>query len=915
MVATRNNDLYSPFPTPFAIEDGAQSSEDGSGLHSPTFPDKETSLDAHRADFRLPPSDIDVNILAQQLSATPHAFSTPPYHHNIPEVTSNYSYPHSHRDYDEENDQYYNTRPSRGGYTMQPSIRHVAEPAMDALRPLALPSLPVGISDSRVYLSTAGEPTRMDEDTTGDGYDSGGSPTSPNDGSSNGQASARPADSPTQNRSTPSRREASMVVIACRQCRARKIRCDSTRPSCNNCLRRSNECQYDAVPKRRGPDKRPGTRQRSCKKRPADGSLPQKKKQKRTDDRGRDQVNLSGVAARENMSLRLDMSFTARNDHPANGVYTTPIDDGPPFQYPTTASPATTMSLHAPVPRSATSPELPISKVSAQRGGPFSLYEDLSAVSLSSPTDRKPFLRSIDLNSHRPDERLVQAPLSDINRKMWWDDLLNEYSHTRDQSTKDIEEDLSFLFRTSNYWLSFVNEKLFFRTLWDDTEREKIQPSLVLSALALATLMKSSEIGFGEPGRKRALYLRNTAQASLEAAWNAHRVDTTLAEAAMILALFESSAHPEHTADRACNSLVFLDEIIHALALTTMDAGDPDVTVFVSNAAPIVPRTHSTDITAHKRCYCAPAAHSSTLMRDPLSATWTSSPGWDVGMTVPEIRREEIRRLCWSALALAAAHTAHCAAFNREPLDLFLIQPENYALLFPGEKSRAGDRNTPQSPKQSVWALYCRSMLLWNSCLRLRKGSASDGEKAEFAMQAWLETQEIQDTVDAHICAIDTHLLYMTREYLFNTRVAITYEFRRFVPSSNIGASPVFNRRQAEEWVYYQNQTAKRFHTELHSSRDPQAHVLARRPFYVWWFMSQVAISMSLWAYDRSLVQALELCKAFLVPLDILSALWPCPAQRARYDELREELAENCNKAGLPPPPPANYSIPMSLRM
>jgi hypothetical protein len=56
--------------------------------------------------------------------------------------------------------------------------------------------------------------------------------------------------------------------------RARKIRCDSTRPVCNNCLRRSNECHYDTVPKRRGPDKRPGTRQRSCKKRPSDGSTP-----------------------------------------------------------------------------------------------------------------------------------------------------------------------------------------------------------------------------------------------------------------------------------------------------------------------------------------------------------------------------------------------------------------------------------------------------------------------------------------------------------------------------------------------------------------------------------------------------------------------------------------------------------------
>ena len=63
--------------------------------------------------------------------------------------------------------------------------------------------------------------------------------------------------------------------------RARKIRCDSTRPSCNNCTRRQNECQYDAVPKRRGPDKRPGTRQRSCKKRPSDGTTPAKKKPKK----------------------------------------------------------------------------------------------------------------------------------------------------------------------------------------------------------------------------------------------------------------------------------------------------------------------------------------------------------------------------------------------------------------------------------------------------------------------------------------------------------------------------------------------------------------------------------------------------------------------------------------------------------
>lgn len=83
------------------------------------------------------------------------------------------------------------------------------------------------------------------------------------------------------------RKEISNVVIACNQwcvssvliklsafyrfhqsySRSRKIRCDSKRPTCNNCARRSNVCEYDAVPKRRGPDKHPGTRQRRPKKR------------------------------------------------------------------------------------------------------------------------------------------------------------------------------------------------------------------------------------------------------------------------------------------------------------------------------------------------------------------------------------------------------------------------------------------------------------------------------------------------------------------------------------------------------------------------------------------------------------------------------------------------------------------------
>nr|GAT57068.1 predicted protein [Mycena chlorophos] len=58
------------------------------------------------------------------------------------------------------------------------------------------------------------------------------------------------------------------VLIACQPCRRRKVRCDAARPACSNCIRRNtpNDCVYDAAPRRRGPDKNPGTRQRPTRK-------------------------------------------------------------------------------------------------------------------------------------------------------------------------------------------------------------------------------------------------------------------------------------------------------------------------------------------------------------------------------------------------------------------------------------------------------------------------------------------------------------------------------------------------------------------------------------------------------------------------------------------------------------------------
>jgi hypothetical protein len=71
-------------------------------------------------------------------------------------------------------------------------------------------------------------------------------------------------------------------------------------------------------------------------------------------------------------------------------------------------------------------------------------------------------------------------------------------------------------------------------------------------------------------------------------------------------------------------------------------------------------------------------------------------------------------------------------------------------------------------------------------------------------------------------------------------------------------------------------------------------NLLARRPFFVFWFMGQIyrfelflflvlkvthnfGSALSLWQCDNTLVVALDVCKALLPAIDYLTALWPCP--------------------------------------
>ncbi|KAI0784700.1 hypothetical protein C8Q75DRAFT_723967 [Abortiporus biennis] len=892
------SDLYSHFHRNSIIEEGFQSSEEGSDLHSPildvpyppqdvryhlghlTLPDTTTSL-VPPFDARFPVNDLGVQI------PDPHILETL----QVPNSTSAHyslSQPPNHHDY---------------GLPQHSLLGLEHHPSRLQLPALSPPNeFSFNITQSRLsepHLNMSQIPPSNSSRSTHPVPSNERRQQMPSSTSGKGSTAGSPGSNSTPAR--PPRREASTAVIACRQCRARKIRCDSTRPVCHNCTRRNNECEYDAVPKRRGPDKRPGTRQRSCKKRPPESepSAPQSKKRRKTstDHDG----NVISFDVKENVTgySKRSLSMSRYSSEDTAGL-----------------------------PISQTIPLILETSISPRDFAPEAIYpkDDLSPITRRTPlyidhSYNKSYPRQVDMNVHRQQEEedqktiLTSTPSFDYIRRTWWDNLLDSYSSSREQSFQEILSDLDFLLSSSSYWLFFINVPLFFQQVRDPQQRASMQPSLIMSALALSTLMRSSEIERGAAGRERALWLRDSAETYMLSACNSQAVDYTLAEAAIMIALFESSCHPLYSIARANESLQFVDRIITSQSLTLTDLADPDTPTYTSREIPMI--RYPCEHIAPQRCGCQnPPSSPISPISDHFSLSFSFNPPWDPNWSLEEIRKEECRRICWSALTLVASHTAQCAAFHEEPLELSLANPANYALLFPGEAyERSAEHRIPgQSPKDSIWALYCRSMLLWNSCIRQQDSTWSTDERAKFAIDAWLETQTVQEALDMHQCNLDTALMYVCREYLYNTRMTITYELRRSLQDIESVGIPMFNRRQAQEWLHYQNQVGRRVKSSVLQLGEAPGHLLSRRPFQVIWFSSQVAICLALWEYDHSLMLALDLAKSFLIPLDALNALWPCPAQRMRCDELRRNLEDACHSAGMTAPLPAEVTLPPILK-
>lgn len=369
--------------------------------------------------------------------------------------------------------------------------------------------------------------------------------------------------------------------------------------------------------------------------------------------------------------------------------------------------------------------------------------------------------------------------------------------------------------------------------------------------MAQISLEQSINCNFITPGLAQAAFVRHS-RPPLRPSY------THYPSLVQILVLFEMGNHAEQADDRGTSMMRTLDSIIRSLGFLELDRNDPQLTRFGEYQVTTVIQPQVTEVpydTVHAQCLATTASaagelrpmvgsdvvglgpqtlsHSTGQMADvrcscalfevssmnPQSAKstpfWLGTPGWNSSWPLVEMRYEEHRRLVWCALMLATGFVNYNHSLGHPPPDLAITKPWMFKVLFPGETLFRG--NNPRSTyvlpgsKNSVWALHARSQLLYASAVHIKYSHRlSEQAKAEFAVRAWLEAEQIETQLNMHTCNIERatrechipesdrkhrergvrpvidplHLcaVYSGREYLFNTQNLVSSRFTSYVP-------------------------------------------------------------------------------------------------------------------------------------
>lgn len=232
------------------------------------------------------------------------------------------------------------------------------------------------------------------------------------------------------------------------------------RPICKNCTRRSEPCEYDVVPKRRGPDRQPGSRHRLYRKKP-EYATPPKRLGKPTKEGTVGQHELQGP----HRTARKRVGFRPSATNPPNAIER--------------RSPSTSTSNGVAPPPQIQHPSPPTCDdrdldATLRTVGFESLESLLRLTEHEFPTDTSGIRSTIGLGVRQswtalaplqtpgtgiystatddhlfeplnPEAYIPRGPSALFHKQTWWDNLLSLYSEDPSQSVVYVYRDLNFL--------------------------------------------------------------------------------------------------------------------------------------------------------------------------------------------------------------------------------------------------------------------------------------------------------------------------------------------------------------------------------------------------------------------------------------------------------------------------------------
>lgn len=326
-------------------------------------------------------------------------------------------------------------------------------------------------------------------------------------------------------------------------------------------------------------------------------------------------------------------------------------------------------------------------------------------------------------------------------------------------------------------------------------------------------------------------------------------LDPSMAQAALVLTVFETFPHAYYTNQRFEEALQQTDTVIRAFRLLSMDVNDERTTVFIPHHAPSVLDGASPQM----------GGESAVAVSGPVDAAvskrWAPPIEWPLEWDLEQIHREELRRLCWTACNFAGQSTLFRMA-NDQPVvsSLHLFKPENvsdshlsvdsrllgflhlsflqYALYFEAEASML-ETEQPKTRKSTISALFNRTNLLWNYFIG---SDLTTRQQLNFILEVWREADRIQAAMSRCTGSEGDNMKWQANDLLLHLRMKVTADFRLLPMLFGEDEAERLSQKFSKEWLGAQSVVAKMLTSP---AKDGHSY-LQIKAYYVWPLVTQL---------------------------------------------------------------------------